>query len=432
MVNLKGKKLLVIGGAFQHCKVVEAAKKMGIITYVTDYLPIEESPAKMMADHKLMFNITDIDDIVKYCKDEGIDGVISVCLDACQRPYQQICERLNLPCFGTKEQFTILTDKTKFKECCIKNGVDVIPEYNVQDFLNENPSNENVEYPVLVKPCDSRGSRGSSVCYNYKEVLSAIASAKAESSNGNILIEKYMGNKKDICVTYIVINGQPYLTRLGDRRLGRIEDKMERVSMMGMAPSKYTKMYVENVDQRVKNMLKSIGLINAPAFMQGFIDGDTVRFYDPGLRYPGAEYERMYEKVNGISLIEPLLEFALTGNISENANAFENGYLQKGKVSPYLLISIKPGKIAKILGEDEVRNHPAVVSLFAKYKVGDEVGAHYNVNQRYCEIDLVCDNVSELCKVIDWIYDTLIIENEQGENMVFSKVNTVELLEEYK
>ena len=202
--------------------------------------------------------------------------------------------------------------------------------------------------------------------------------------------------------------------------------------MLGMAPSKYTKMYVKNVDERVKNMLKSIGLINAPAFMQGFIDGDTVRFYDPGLRYPGAEYERMYEKVHDISLIEPLIEFALTGCISKEARSFENGYLQKGKVSPYLLISIKPGKIAKILGEEEVKNHPAVVSMFAKYKVGDEVGAHYNVNQRYCEIDLVCDNINELCKVIDWIYSTLVIENEQGENMVFSKVDTSALLEEYK
>ncbi len=430
MKNLKGKKLLIIGGAFQHCKVVEAAKEMGIKVYVADYLSKKDSPAKQIADVELFIDVKDVDGIVEYCKKEKIDGVISVCLDVCQRPYQQVCEKLNLPCFGTEKQFHILTDKTAFKNCCIANGVDIIPEYNAEDFSIDN--GKEVEYPVIVKPCDSRGSRGSTVCYNREEVISAIKVASGESSNGQVLIEKYMGNKKDVCITYIVVNGKVYLTRVGDRKLGRIEDKMERVSMMGMAPSKFTQMYFENVNERVAKMLKNIGLNNAPAFMQGFVDGNTVRFYDPGLRYPGAEYERMYEKVHGVSLIQPLIEFALSGEISEENIIPTDGYLQKGKVSPYLLISVKPGKITKIIGEEKIRNHPSVISMFAKYKVGDVVGCHYNVNQRYCEIDLLCENVNELKNVIDWIYETLIIEDENGENMVFSKVDTQQLVGEYK
>ncbi len=422
----KGKKLLVLGGAFQHCKVVEAAKEMGVKVYVADYLEVENSPAKRIADVSLLIDIKDVDGIVEYCKKEQIDGVIAVCLDACQRPYQAVCEKLNLPCFGTKEQYHLLTDKNAFKECCIKHGVDVIPQYSLEDV-----EKGVVEYPLLVKPCDSRGSRGSMVCYDKEDVYKAIKEAEKESSNGDVLIEKYMGNKKDICITYSVINGEVYLTRVGDRRLGRIEDKMERVSMMGMAPSKFSKMYAEKVSPRVENMLKSIGLYNAPAFMQGFVDGDTVRFYDPGLRYPGAEYERMYEKVHGVSLVKHLIEFALTGEVQRDFTLPKDGYLQKGKVSPYLLISIKPGKIAKIIGEEKVKAHPAVVAMFAKYKVGDVVAATYNVNQRYCEIDLLCENVDELSSVIDWIYDTLIILDENGENMVFSKINTEEFRKEY-
>lgn len=430
MNELKGKKLLVIGGAFQHCKVVETSRKLGVITYVTDYLPTEKSPAKQMADYQLMFNITDIDEIVDFCKKEKIDGVISVCLDACQKPYQQICERLGLPCFGTKQQFEILTDKTLFKKCCIEHGVDVIPEYDEAYFLNDN--DKDVEYPLLVKPCISRGSRGSAVCYNKNDVIKAIETAKKESANSKAIIEKYMGNKKDICVSYIVIDKEVYLTRVGDRRLGHIEDKMERVSMMGMAPSKYIEMYLKGSDKKVRQMLKSIGLENAPAFMQGFVDGDTVRFYDPGLRYPGAEYERMYERVHNESLIRPLIEFALLGKVKTKMHSLENGYMQRGKLTPYLLISVRPGKITEIIGAEQVKNHHCVVSMCEKYKVGDVVGEHYNVNQRFCEIDLVCEDIHELCKTIDWIYDTLIIKNENGENMVFSNVDTKELMEEHR
>ena len=107
MLNLKGKKWLVIGGAFQHCKLVEAAKELGVITYVTDYLPVEQAPAKQIADKYIMHNITDIDEIVEMCKTEGVDGVISTSLDACQLPYYEVCTKLGLPCFGTKEQLQI-------------------------------------------------------------------------------------------------------------------------------------------------------------------------------------------------------------------------------------------------------------------------------------------------------------------------------------
>ena len=84
MMDLSGKKLLIIGGAFQHCKLVEAAKSLGVITYVTDYLPIESAPAKQISDKYFMYNITDIDEIVQMCRKEKIDGVISTSLDACQ------------------------------------------------------------------------------------------------------------------------------------------------------------------------------------------------------------------------------------------------------------------------------------------------------------------------------------------------------------
>ena len=129
--NLKNKKLLILAGAGVHCKVVRAAKELGIYTIVTDYL--EDSPAKAIADESWMYSVTDVDKIVQRCKDEKIDGVLNFCIDPAQIPYQQICEKLGVPCFGTKEQFDILTDKRKFKDYCLKYDVDVIPEYSKID-----------------------------------------------------------------------------------------------------------------------------------------------------------------------------------------------------------------------------------------------------------------------------------------------------------
>ena len=60
---LKGKKLLVLGGVYQHCKLVEAAHELGVYVIVDDYLPPEQAPAKQIAEKYYMHNITDYDDI---------------------------------------------------------------------------------------------------------------------------------------------------------------------------------------------------------------------------------------------------------------------------------------------------------------------------------------------------------------------------------
>lgn len=68
------KKILILGGTAQQIKLVEAAKKMGVYTIVTDYLV--DSPAKKVADEAWMLNIKDVDQIVERCKQEQVNGVM--------------------------------------------------------------------------------------------------------------------------------------------------------------------------------------------------------------------------------------------------------------------------------------------------------------------------------------------------------------------
>ena len=422
MQNLKNKKLLVLGGAFQHCKLVEAAKELGVITYVTDYLPKEKSPAKSIADKSYMYNITDYDDLVELCKKEEIDGIISTSLDACQRPYSILCKKLNKPCFGTEEQYKILTDKSLFKSYCVKNDVDIIPAYSISDFEDARVCSGRVEFPVLIKPCISRGSRGQSICHSYEDALKAIPFAKSESSNGEIVIEKYMGQNNDFSMTIIVINGKAYPFRTVDRILGKYEDGLDKLAVGSSMPSVFTKLYMEKVHSKVEKLIADIGLINAPFFLQGFVDGEKVRFYDPGLRLPGGEFERVFNFVHKKNIFYPLIEFALTGAVSEdNINISNKDILLNNMSAAQVLPALRSGKIAKIEGFEEIKNHPSVVCAFERYKIGDVIAETHNVNQRFCEIDVVCENEEVLKDTVSWIYDTLKISDENGEDMIISR-----------
>lgn len=61
---------------------------------------------------------------------------------------------------------------------------------------------------------------------------------------------------------------------------------------------------------------------------------------------------------------------------------------------------------------------------FERFAVGDTIAETHNVNQRFCEIDIVCENKESLKNTVSWIYDTLKITDEKGEDMIVSRFDT--------
>ena len=405
------KKLLVLGGANVHCKLVEAAKAMNVYTIVTDYLP--DSEAKIIADEKYLVNITDLNGLIKLCKDKKVDAVLSTHLDPCQRPYQTLCQEMNFFCYGTKEQFFKMTDKRAFKKMCIENGVDVIPEYTEEDVIAQR-----VDYPLFIKPVDSRGSRGQTLCWNFEDALKAIEFAKSESSNGDIIIEKYMNNAQEVQITYFFINGTPFLIRTVDSYNGREEAHLEKVVACSISPSQYTSEYLKTAHQKVVKMFQNMGFRNGPIFMQGFYDNGTFRFFDPGLRFPGVDFDRVYKKEYNVDLMKIMVSYAIDGEMPVNALP-EDMYNLNGKRAAVLFPVMCSGEIREINGVSSCISNSNVFSFLQRHSIGDNVEWTYNVNQRFAEVDMLAKNTKELKETISSIQNRLSVISVMGNEMIF-------------
>lgn len=408
----EGKKvLLILGGAYLHNKVVEAAREMGIYTIVADNVP--DAPAKKLADKAYDINVSDVDKMVDMCRKERVDAVLTVMLDFCQVYYQQICEKLGVPCYGTEEQFRIFTNKELFKRKCIENGVDIIPTYAEADLDSD-------IYPILIKPAHNRGSRGQSVCADKCEAMKALGEARALSDDGHAIIEKYMGGKEDFQVTYLVIDGIPYVVRTADRYLGNKEDQMDRVAIALSSPSSNTSAYMRSAHAKVCRLFKNVGLENAPVFMQGFVDDGKFRFYDPGLRFPGGEYDRLFASTMGVNLMKLLIEFALTGSISSRELDEDTVYLKNHTIFT-LHSTIQSGTISWITDKNELLNIPGVAFVSFRHCVGEKIDFTGTVNQRVAEINILADAPETLRKTVTQVENTLKVLDEEGKDMVFDK-----------
>lgn len=412
-MDLKGKRLLILGGSIQCLKVISAAKNMGIYTIVTDISASKEVSA--IADEILPYSVTDVDALYDWCKKNPVDGVINYCIDYSQHSHQILCEKMDLPCFGTAEQYHALTDKTKFKEICINNSLDVIPEYDESNL-------DAIEYPVLVKPAESSGSRGISICHSKSELDEMIIQARNASRNNKVIIEKYMGGKQDFTVTFLVINGQPYLIRIGDRHLGRVEDGLNRQCVCTTSPSLFNEIYFEYVHDKLVQMIRNLKIDNGPIFLQGFIDGGKFRFYDPGIRFPGGEYDRLFYAATGIDIVSAVVSYALTGKLVVNG-LNEKSYLLNGKIAVQLTLASKPGIICEYSGFEEVEKIPGVICVAKKAYIGKDIPASGDVKQRVIEVDFLAQDREDVGAIAEEIYKTLSILDENGNDMLVSKFN---------
>lgn len=412
----QGKRLLVLGGAVQCAKVVEAARKMGVYTIVADWSA--DSPAKRIADEAITISVMDTNGLIEWITSHPVDGVLNYCVDYAQMTHQKVCEHFGFPCYGTEEQYRILNEKRLFKKLCRDNGVDVIPDYTVEDI-----SGGRVEYPVIVKPSDSSGSRGVKVCFTEGEAAVAISAAKEESKDGIALIEKYMGGKQDFIAAYVVTDGKVNLLRTGDRFLGAKENGLDRQGICTICPSRFTDRYLQTVNPKVVRMIENLGVKNGPIFIQGFIDGDTVRFYDPGIRFPGGEYDRVFCLATGIDIVSMMIGYSLGGQLTDCDGRLEKGYQLDGKCAVTLCIDSAPGEI-RVFDLDAVEQIAGVVNVARKAKVGSVIPESGDVKQRIAEVVLLIENDSDLIKEkIREVQACIRVRGAAGENMIVSAMD---------
>ncbi len=424
--KIKGKKLLILGGISASIEIIERARKHGVITYVTDYL--ENSPAKKYADKSFMVSATDVDAVVELCKRENIDGIFTGNVDLLLPYYAQICEKAGLPSYATYEQFCLMTNKVEFKKICREYGVPVIKEYTYK----QAKANE-IKYPVIVKPVDSSGSRGISVCKSLEELEVGIEKALSYSPSKQYIIEKYMTGD-EIVIYYYFQAGNPIFVGMCDRYVLKQSEGIAQLPTAYIFPSKHTSVHIERCHEALKNMFTGLKITNGSMFLQGFIDEDgTPCIYEPGYRLNGAREQYIISAINGFDVAQMLINFALTGAMEEYDIEEKNDPFLKNKVACKLSPLIGKGVVSKIEGLDKINDLENVVKVVLNNEIGSEITDKKigTLSQIAYRAFIVADDIEELKATIDTLQSTVVYYDKNGKSMMLDKFDTQILFDVY-
>lgn len=417
-MDIKNKKLLLLGGINLACEIVETAKEMGVYTIVTDYLP--DSPAKKYADEAMELSTVDTEAIAAYCIENNVDGVFTNFIDSMLPYCQKACEKLNKPFYLTAQQIDEYGIKDRFKQLCIENNVGTPCRYEISDEPTDEELSK-IKYPVIVKPVDSSGSKGITVCYDNDNLRYAIERALSYSRSKNIVVEKYFEGD-EVTANYVMSNGEIKLTCIHDRYFSTEQEDFLKVPDVYIYPSRYTKMYLENVNDRVLKMLKKSGYENGSLFMQACVEDDEVYFYETGTRLNGCKIFHIVESETGFSALRGLINHSLTGKMGYDEEFSRIDPELKHWYSTLSILS-HPGKIGEIRGLDEIREIPEVITISQWYKEGDEIKPEFRgtLLQTLVRISLRADTKEELFNTIEKVYGLIECYNEDGDYMLLKK-----------
>ena len=77
-MDLKGKRLLILGAYRTEIEIINEAKKLGVYTIVTDnHTDWSLAPAKALADEAYDISWTDYDALEKICRERNVDGCLA-------------------------------------------------------------------------------------------------------------------------------------------------------------------------------------------------------------------------------------------------------------------------------------------------------------------------------------------------------------------
>lgn len=187
------KKLLILGGSRYIVPVIKTAKELGIYTITCDYLP--DNIAHKYSDKYVNASVIDKDRILEISKELKIDGIISFACDPGVVTAAYVAEKMNLPFQGSYESVKILQNKGLFRKFLNDNGFNCP---HAKSYTNINEPFDDIEYfnwPVIVKPCDSAGSKGVTKVEKPEDLKGAISYALDNSLNKSFIIEDYINRK---------------------------------------------------------------------------------------------------------------------------------------------------------------------------------------------------------------------------------------------
>lgn len=356
-------KILILGGARAQIPAIRRAKEMGFYVITCDYLP--DNPGHRFSDKYKNISTIEMEEVYRYAKEEGINGVISYASDpsACTCAY--ISDRLGLE-GNSYESVERLIRKDIFRFFQKEKGFKFPCFYVVKNFKELKAVMENVRFPSVVKPVDSSGSKGVTKVISNKELQIAFQSAMSYSHCGKVIIEEYISSP--YCQLHgdgIVVNGKLKFIALGDQRF------LNTVPIGTSLPSNISGNLMKKVNLEIARLIEYSGFHCGGINIEVRVTGEgEIYILEIGPRTGGNYIPQLMQLATGKDEVTTVLQMAM---------GMEYNIGMPTQIKPcfqYIIGSNKKGKFQELYIDQYIQRK--IDQLYVHKRPGDFVETYQN------------------------------------------------------
>lgn len=182
---------MLLGGIYYLKPAIDAAHAMGCYVITCDNVPT--NIAHQWADEYINASIIDKEAILQIAKEKHIDGILSYAVDPGVATAAYVAEQMGLLGAGPYRSVEILQNKALFRQFLAENGFNVPKAKGYASVQEAYADADQWNYPVIVKPVDSAGSKGVTRVDGSECLLPALEKAYLCSLEAKgIIIEEFI------------------------------------------------------------------------------------------------------------------------------------------------------------------------------------------------------------------------------------------------
>lgn len=400
----KQKKLLLLGGSRYLLPVIEAAKKLGIYTISCDYLP--DNIAHKYSDEYCNVSIIDQEAVLNAARELKVDGVMSFACDPGVVTAAYVAEKLGLPSCGPYESVRILQNKGLFRQFLTDHGftVPVAKGYcSIEQALDEVGL---FNWPVIVKPTDSAGSKGVTRVDDPAKLEESIRYALSFSHCDEFIIEDFIEKKGFSSDTdSFSVDGELKFVSFSSQRFDENCENPYTPSAYSW-PSSISEEHQIELTREIQRLLKLLNMrtsiynIEVRESMNG-----KAYIMELSPRGGGNRLAEMLRYATGVDLITNAVRAAVGLPVE--------GVEQKpfdGCWAEVILHSDKAGVFSKLWIAEEIRDNVVEEDLWIR--PGDKVGGFSAANEAVGTLVLKFESEERLQEVMGDVYHFVRVELE--------------------
>ena len=250
---------------------IKLAKKLGLNVVASDSNP--DAPGFKYADYKIIASTYDINSTLSAALDfdrsvTKINGVICIASDV-PLTVATVANKLNLPSISI-DSATLATNKLLMKKQFQSDGVSIPWFSSVNSYQHLYDLFKSRKDLLILKPVDSRGSRGVVRLLNEEDLRWAYENSIQHSPTRQVMVESFIQGPQ-VSTESLIIDGKAYTPGFSDRNYEFLEKySPHMIENGGQLPSILDDKTKNMVCELVQKAAHSMGIRN------GVVKGDIV------------------------------------------------------------------------------------------------------------------------------------------------------------